>query len=51
MGMGGPDTHRWIKNGRDTSGVRGPSARKVSPCNFCLQKPVGVGAVEETASS
>ena len=50
----------WIKIGRDTSETnsasprpdhpsQGSNIRKVSPHNFWLQTPVGVGVVEETS--
>ena len=50
----------WIKIRRDISQLRDPSpipdhtapgssARKISPHNFWLLKPVGVGVAEETA--
>ena len=49
----------WIKFGRDISGAKSPSpilgppaqgsnARKVSPHNFCLQKPAENDLVEDT---
>ena len=49
----------WIKIGRGTSGTKdlspgpdhiaqGSSTRKISPHNFCLQKPGRVGMAEET---
>ena len=45
---------RDISEARDPSSItdhpaQGSSARKVSPHNFWLQTPVGVGVVEETS--
>ena len=50
----------WINIGRDTSGVRGPSpgpdraaqgssAGERKPRNLWLEKPVGVGVMQEAA--
>ena len=62
-GMGWSLTHVWwIKIRRGIWGARshslipealaqGSSARKISPYNFWLQKPVGIELVEETSGA
>ena len=45
---------RYISRVRDPTPIpdhlgQGFSARKISPCNFWLKKPVGVGSAKETA--